>query len=92
MATTIPTSVFQAIVGVVDFGMAATEAVNQPKFHHEWMLDVVSIGKFNVDTIAGFKRMGYKTHPGGYSSLELIRKIDSGAYELVSQRGSAEGY
>ncbi len=90
--TTIPTSVFQAIVGVIDFGMSGTEAVMQPKFHHEWLPDILGIGKFNTDTIAALQKMGYKTGFGGYSSLELIKKVEPEVYELVSQKGSAEGY
>jgi gamma-glutamyltranspeptidase/glutathione hydrolase len=35
--TTIPTSVFQSIVNVIDFNMNASDAVNKPKFHHQWL-------------------------------------------------------
>ena len=43
--TTIPTSVFQSIVNVVDFNMNADDAVNKPKFHHQWLPDTVEIEK-----------------------------------------------
>ena len=39
--TTIPTSVYQSIVDVIDFGMSAVDAVDKPKFHHQWLPDVV---------------------------------------------------
>ena len=31
--TTIPTSVFQALINVIEFGMSPEDAINQPKFH-----------------------------------------------------------
>ncbi len=34
--STIITSVFQAILNVVDFGMTMQEAVAAPRFHHQW--------------------------------------------------------
>ena len=39
--TTIPTSVFQTIVNIIDFNMNADDAVNKPKFHHQWLPDEV---------------------------------------------------
>ena len=35
------TSVFQAIVNVVDFGMTMQEAVAAPRFHHQWLPDQI---------------------------------------------------
>ncbi len=43
--TTITTSVFQSIVNIVDFDMSAKDAVDQPKFHHQWHPDTVDIEK-----------------------------------------------
>ncbi|MFV0223826.1 gamma-glutamyltransferase [Empedobacter falsenii] len=39
--STIITSVFQAIVNVVDFGMTMQEAVAAPRFHHQWLPDQI---------------------------------------------------
>lgn len=59
--TTIPTSVFQSIINVVDFGMNAYDAVNKPKFHHQWLPDTVYIEKgFNEQTATALKKMNYK--------------------------------
>ena len=41
--TTIPTSVFQTLVNVLDFKMSITDAVNQPTFHHQWLPDDILI-------------------------------------------------
>ncbi|KAA6435933.1 gamma-glutamyltransferase [Rufibacter glacialis] len=39
--STIITSVFQAILNVVDHGMGMQQAVAAPRFHHQWLPDVV---------------------------------------------------
>ena len=39
--STIITSVFQAILNVVDFGMTIQEAVAVPRFHHQWLPDQI---------------------------------------------------
>jgi len=40
---TIITSVFQTILNVIDFGMDMQEAVNAPRFHHQWLPDEVAL-------------------------------------------------
>jgi gamma-glutamyltranspeptidase/glutathione hydrolase len=58
--TTIPTSVFQTIVNILDFGLDAEEAVNKPKFHHQWIPDQVFVEKdFPADVKAQLIKMGY---------------------------------
>ncbi len=44
--TTIPTSVFQAIVNVVDFKLSPNLAINLPKFHHQWLPENIAVEKF----------------------------------------------
>lgn len=39
--STIITSVFQTIVNILDFGMDADKAVQSPRFHHQWLPDVI---------------------------------------------------
>ena len=72
--TTIPTSVFQTLVNVLDFKMSITDAVNQPKFHHQWLPDDILIE-------AGFPQlvkqqllgMGYKlTDRKAIGRMEVI--------------------
>ena len=59
--TTILTSVFQTLVNIIDFNMTVSDAVNKPKFHHQWFPDVVAIEKgFNEATQGKLKAMGYK--------------------------------
>jgi len=72
--TTIPTSVFQSIVNMLDFGMSADSAVNQPKFHHQWKPDIVFIEKeFPKTTLDALTKMGYTFQlRGGIGRTEII--------------------
>src|SRR3954466_11813744 len=59
--TTIPTSVYQTIINVIDYGMNASDAVNKPKFHHQWLPDVVDLEKDLPENVKkDLTRMGYK--------------------------------
>jgi len=59
--TTIPTSVFQSIVGVIDFGVSPSEAVNAPKFHHQWLPETISVEKnFPEYVIKNLEQKNYK--------------------------------
>lgn len=59
--TTIPTSVFQAIVDVVDFKQDANFSVNAPKFHHQWLPEVVKVeNNFPETTIKALEKKNYK--------------------------------
>ena len=41
--STIITSVFQSILNVLEFGMTMQEAVDAPRFHHQWLPDRVDV-------------------------------------------------
>jgi gamma-glutamyltranspeptidase/glutathione hydrolase len=59
--TTIPTSVFQTIVNIIDFNLNTSDAVNKPKFHHQWLPDQIEIEKnFSKDVRQELIKMGYK--------------------------------
>jgi gamma-glutamyltranspeptidase / glutathione hydrolase len=59
--STIITTVLQVIVNVVDFGMTMQEAVDAPRFHHQWLPDKVYYekGAFSAATIAQLRAMGH---------------------------------
>ena len=45
------TTVANVLMGVVDYGMNIQEAVNAPRFHNQWLPDVVNVEKwFSPDT------------------------------------------
>jgi gamma-glutamyltranspeptidase/glutathione hydrolase len=59
------TTVANVLMGVVDYGMNIQEAVNAPRFHNQWMPDVVNVERwFSPDTIDLLQHMGYKLEIG----------------------------
>ncbi|HZH63878.1 MAG TPA: gamma-glutamyltransferase [Flavisolibacter sp.] len=95
--TTIPTSVFQTIVNVVDFGMSLEDAVYGPKFHHQWLPDHIDVERaFPVTVRAALEKMGYKiVERGNIGRVEAIKVLPNGNFEAVADnRGddAAEGF
>ncbi len=59
--TTIPTSVYQTLVDIIDFKLSPLEAVNKPKFHHQWLPDEIFVEKdFDKKLITELEQIGYK--------------------------------
>jgi len=59
------TTVANVLMGVVDYGMNIQEAVNAPRFHNQWMPDVVNVEQwFSPDTLNLLKHMGYTIEIG----------------------------
>jgi gamma-glutamyltranspeptidase / glutathione hydrolase len=55
------TTVALAVMGVVDYGMNIQEAIDAPRFHQQWMPDVLFVESwFSPDTISALEKMGYK--------------------------------
>ncbi|MGI8950588.1 MAG: gamma-glutamyltransferase [Chitinophagaceae bacterium] len=86
--TTIPTSVFQEIVDIIDFDMNAADAVNQPKFHHQWLPDEVVIEKgFADSTKKALEKMGYNfKERGAIGRTELIKINLNGIKEAAADK------
>jgi gamma-glutamyltranspeptidase/glutathione hydrolase len=86
--TTIPTSIFQTIVNLVDFNLSAKEAVDKPKFHHQWLPDAVFIEKdFPAATQDALRKMGYTIDSrGDIGRVELIRVKPDGRFEAVADK------
>lgn len=84
--TTIPTSVFQTIVNLIDFKLSPEEAVNKPKFHHQWLPDEVMVERgFPQNTREALIKMGYKiTDRSGIGRTELITVSDKGNIKAVA--------
>lgn len=95
--TTIPTSVFQTIVNIIDFKMTTDDAVNKPKFHHQWLPDVVFIEKnFSTHTANALEKIGYTLQERRQiGRTEVIKVLPDGRFEAIADnRGddSAEGW
>ncbi|HEX9653264.1 MAG TPA: gamma-glutamyltransferase [bacterium] len=59
---TIINSVLQTIVNVIDFGMNIFEAIDAPRFHHQWLPDVIRIEKWGTssDSVKRLEEMGHR--------------------------------
>lgn len=82
--TTIPTSVLQVFLNVVEFGMSLQEAINQPRFHHQWQPDEVYLEKdgFKATLIQELEKLGYKFQTRSIiGKVNGIRKLPNGKWE-----------
>lgn len=84
--TTIPTSVYQSIVNIVDFKLNANRSVNSPKFHHQWLPETVAFEKnFHETTIKEIEKLGYKAEKWGQiGRTEMILIDDEGNIHAVA--------
>ncbi len=95
--TTIPTSVFQTLVNIIEFGMSTEDAVYKPKFHHQWLPDTLDVEKgFPKSVRESLKGMGYAIRErSAIGRTEVIKVLPDGKFEAVADnRGedAAEGW
>lgn len=97
---TIITSVYQTILNVIDHGMGMQEAVNAPKFHHQWLPDFVLFEKnrFDSATLNTLKQMGHQIeYTNTLGKVESILVLENGNLEGAADNirnpdSFAEGY
>ncbi|WP_343744984.1 gamma-glutamyltransferase [Chitinophaga sp.] len=74
--STIITSVFQTLMNTLEFGLSPADAINKPKFHHQWLPDEIAVERdFPEEVITALQQMGYKVvkrNPIGRS--EIIKR------------------
>lgn len=58
--STIITTVLQVILNAIDFGMDIQEAIDAPRFHHQWLPDQIDYEKFGLsqDVMENLKSRG----------------------------------
>ena len=85
--TTIPTSVYQALVNSINFGMNIDDAINKPKFHHQHLPDEVYIEpNFPSALKDSLISMGYKmTNRASIGKTEMIM-IHKDKIEVAADR------
>ncbi len=85
--STIITSVLQTILNVHEFEMSMQEAVNAPRFHHQWLPDLITMepNSFSSALITTLKEKGYQINE---NRTPVIGKVDA---ILVLEDGRLEG-
>ncbi|MBS1535214.1 MAG: gamma-glutamyltransferase [Bacteroidetes bacterium] len=74
--STIITSVLQTILNTEIFGMSMQQAVDAPRFHHQWLPDEIAFepDSFDDQTLKTLKDRGYKTIQ---KEMPVIGKVDA---------------
>jgi gamma-glutamyltranspeptidase/glutathione hydrolase len=95
--TTIPTSVYQTLVNLLEFNLSTEDAVWKPKFHHQWKPDEIYVEKgFSATVTDELKAMGYKVSVREQiGRTEVIKVLPNKKFEAVADnRGNdaAEGF
>jgi gamma-glutamyltranspeptidase/glutathione hydrolase len=105
--STIITTVANDLISVVDNGLNIQQSADAPRFHHQYLPDVLQVEKrFPLDVVAAMRAMGYTVKreneadehsPGVWGDSELIA-IDPktherlGGHDLRHSFGKAAGY
>jgi gamma-glutamyltranspeptidase/glutathione hydrolase len=105
--STITTTVANVLISVVDNGLNIQQAADAPRFHHQFLPDVLQFDKyFDSATVDAMKAAGYKTQqqstfdekaPGVWGDCEDI-EIDpktgilTGGHDFRHTFGKAAGY
>ncbi len=92
--------VLQVLLNVVDFHMNVQDAVDWPRFHHQWMPDELYVERgISPDTVKLLRDMGHKISPLEFTSpvvarVEAILNDSGWLLGATDPRGNgkAEGY
>jgi len=84
--STIITSVLQTVLNVYEYGMTMQQAVDAPRFHHQWLPDVVTFesDSFSSQLVDSLKNKGYKTESKAgtvIGKVDAIRVLPNGKLE-----------
>ena len=83
--STIITSVLQTILNVYEFDMSVQEAVNAPRFHHQWLPDVVIFEEGILD-----KEKDSILKSKNYFVISLPIEVDTGGMSARSSIGAVD--
>lgn len=84
--STIITSVLQTILNVVEFDMTMQQAVDAPRFHHQWLPDHINFEPegFTKETLEALRSKGYLINEGYtpiLGKVDAILKLPNGKLE-----------
>lgn len=93
---TIINTVLEVMVNVLDFGMNVQDAVDWPRFHHQWMPDELRMERgYSPDTIALLEKHGYRVRAvasqGECAAILMENGWLAGAADPRTE-GTAKGY
>ncbi|GIC78119.1 gamma-glutamyltransferase [Moritella sp. F3] len=82
------TTTLQVIMNVIDHDMNIAEASAAPRFHHQWLPDMIRIEKgLNIDTINLLENKGHKVEvKAAMGSTQTIMLTDEGVYGASDPR------
>jgi gamma-glutamyltranspeptidase/glutathione hydrolase len=74
--STIITSVLQTILNVYEYSLSMQLAVNAPRFHHQWLPDLITFepNTFDTKTFENLKSKGYLINE---KTTPVIGKVDA---------------
>jgi gamma-glutamyltranspeptidase/glutathione hydrolase len=79
--------VLQVILNVDDFHMNVQDAVDWPRFHHQWMPDMLYLEKgISPDTVALLRAMGHEISP-----LESTQSVVARVEAILNEGGWLQG-
>ena len=97
---TIINTVLLTVLNVVDFGMNAQDAVDTPRFHHQWLPDVIRFERYGISTdvranLAGRGHKLEEVRSQGVAEVILWdakNRVLEGGVDRRASDGGARGY
>ncbi|HEY1898431.1 MAG TPA: gamma-glutamyltransferase [Steroidobacteraceae bacterium] len=76
------TITLEVLINLIDYGMEPQEAVNAPRFHHQWLPDVIVAEPYalSADTVQALQARGYsivEQSPWGAAELIVIPQVST---------------
>lgn len=93
---TIINTVIELLVNLIDFKMNAADAVDFPRFHHQWMPDRLQLERgFSPDTVERLKALGHQVEmvsQQGEAAVVVVKDGWCAGAADPRTEGTAKGY